>query len=158
MHILPHGQSWVSTITLAHLSDDLEVKWIPIDYYERKGKSKFRPVQDTYNYLMLVLRTVMSQSEHIHLQVVKPSDEIPANLEKIQGVLAVRPTQADTFEIETTLNNDRRAEIAEMAVQRGWGVLELRPVRLSLEDVFLQLTMQEDETDYTNDSKEGLDG
>ncbi len=59
MHILPHGQSWVSTITLAHLSDDLEVKWIPIEYYERKGKSKFRPLQDTYNYLMLVLRTVM---------------------------------------------------------------------------------------------------
>ena len=59
VHILPQGQSWVSTITLAHLSDDLEVKWIPIDYYERKGKSKFRPVQDTYNYLMLVLRTVM---------------------------------------------------------------------------------------------------
>ncbi|HZQ08965.1 MAG TPA: glycosyltransferase family 2 protein [Anaerolineae bacterium] len=58
-HILPRGQSWVSTITLAHLSDDLEVKWIPIDYYERKGHSKFRPVQDTYNYLMLVLRTVM---------------------------------------------------------------------------------------------------
>jgi glycosyltransferase involved in cell wall biosynthesis len=59
MHILPHGQSWVSTITLAHLSDDLDVKWIPIDYYLRKGTSKFRPVQDTYNYLMLVMRTVM---------------------------------------------------------------------------------------------------
>jgi glycosyltransferase involved in cell wall biosynthesis len=59
VHILPHGQSWVSTITLAHLSDDMEVKWIPIDYYERKGKSKFRPIQDTYNYFMLVLRTVM---------------------------------------------------------------------------------------------------
>jgi glycosyltransferase involved in cell wall biosynthesis len=59
IHILPHGQSWVSTITLAHLSDDLDVKWIPIDYYPRLGTSKFRPVQDTYNYLMLVLRTVM---------------------------------------------------------------------------------------------------
>lgn len=59
VHILPQGQSWVSTITLAHLSDNLDVKWIPIEYYERKGKSKFRPVQDTYNYLMLVLRTVM---------------------------------------------------------------------------------------------------
>lgn len=59
VHILPQGQSWVSTITLAHLSDDLDVKWIPIEYYPRLGKSKFRPVQDTYNYLMLVLRTVM---------------------------------------------------------------------------------------------------
>jgi glycosyltransferase involved in cell wall biosynthesis len=59
VHILPQGQSWVSTITLAHLADDLDVKWIPIEYYERKGKSKFRPIQDTYNYFMLVLRTVM---------------------------------------------------------------------------------------------------
>lgn len=58
-HILPQGQSWVSTITLAHLSDDLDVTWIPIEYYARKGQSKFRPIQDTYNYLMLVLRTVM---------------------------------------------------------------------------------------------------
>lgn len=104
------------------------------------------------------LGTHMSQSEHIHLQVAKPTDEIPSQLEKIQGVLAVRSLQADTFEIETTLNHDRRAEIAAMAIERGWGVLELRPVRLSLEDVFLQLTMQEDESDYTKDSKEDWDG
>jgi glycosyltransferase involved in cell wall biosynthesis len=58
-HLLPRGQSWVSTITLAHLSDDMDVAWIPIEYYERKGQSKFRPIQDTYNYLMLVIRTVM---------------------------------------------------------------------------------------------------
>ena len=32
----------------------------------------------------------MSQSEHIHLQVANSSPEIPAELEKIQGVLAVR--------------------------------------------------------------------
>jgi ABC-2 type transport system ATP-binding protein len=69
-------------------------------------------------------------------------------LEKIQGVLAVREIQGDAYEIETTLNHDRRPEIAALAVQKGWGVLELRPVRLSLEDVFLQLTTQEEETEY----------
>ena len=105
------------------------------------------------------LGTRMSASEHIHLQVAKPAPEIPTELEKIQGVLSVRPAQADgTYEIETTLNNDRRAEIAAMAVQRGWGVLELRPVRLSLEDVFLQLTMQEDETESVRDYPESSDG
>lgn len=94
----------------------------------------------------------MSDSEHIHLQVAKVAPEISQELEKIQGVLAVRPAQSDdSFEIETTLNNDRRADIAAMAVQRGWGVLELRPVRMSLEDVFLQLTMQEDEADMVRD-------
>ncbi len=91
----------------------------------------------------------MSQSEHIHLQVAQVADEIPAELEKIQGVLAVRKIQDDgQFEIETTVNHDRRADIAAMAVQRGWGVLELRPVRMSLEQVFLQLTTSEEETEY----------
>ncbi len=59
MHLLPRGHSWVSTITLAHLADDYQVKFVPIDYYPRKGRSSFHPVTDTYNYLLLVVRTVM---------------------------------------------------------------------------------------------------
>jgi ABC-2 type transport system ATP-binding protein len=102
------------------------------------------------------LGTRVSQSEHIFLQVAAPAPEIPTELEKIQGILTVRPMQADTYEIETTLNHDRRAEIAAMAVQRGWGVLELRPLRLSLEDVFLQLTMQEQEIENVQAMNEAL--
>ncbi len=59
MHLLPHGHSWVSTITLAHLADDYLVKFVPIDYYPRKGRSSWKPIGDTYNYLLLVIRTVM---------------------------------------------------------------------------------------------------
>jgi len=58
-NILPQGHSWVSTITVAFLSDNLEVKYIPIEYYPRVGRSKFHPITDTYAYLMLVFRTVM---------------------------------------------------------------------------------------------------
>jgi ABC-2 type transport system ATP-binding protein len=84
-------------------------------------------------------------AEHIFLQVAKAAREIPAELEKIKGVLSVRAREesAGTYEIEATLNTDRRADIAAMAVQRGWGVLELRPVSLSLEEVFLKLTTEE---------------
>ncbi len=59
MHLLPHGHSWVSTITLAHLADDYLVRFVAIDYYPRKGRSTFKPISDTYNYLLLVIRTVM---------------------------------------------------------------------------------------------------
>lgn len=59
MHLLPKGHSWVSTITLAHLADDYTVKFVPIEYYERQGHSSWHLVSDTYNYLMLVIRTVM---------------------------------------------------------------------------------------------------
>lgn len=59
LHILPNTHSWVSTITIAFLSDGHSVKFVPIDYYRRKGKSKFHPLKDTYNYLTLVVRSVM---------------------------------------------------------------------------------------------------
>lgn len=86
------------------------------------------------------------RAEHVHLQVVKPTPEIPAELEKIQGVLSVQPKEGTPgeYEIETTQGTDRRAEIAQAAVQRGWGLLELRPVSMSLEEVFLQLTTTEE--------------
>jgi glycosyltransferase involved in cell wall biosynthesis len=57
--ILPNTHSWVSTITLAFLSDGYRVAYIPIDYYPRKGRSSFHPVSDTYNYLTLVVRSIM---------------------------------------------------------------------------------------------------
>ncbi len=59
LHILPNTHSWVSTITIALLSDGYAVKFVPIDYYTRKGQSKFHPFRDTYNYLTLVVRSVM---------------------------------------------------------------------------------------------------
>jgi polyisoprenyl-phosphate glycosyltransferase len=56
--ILPNTHSWVSTITLAMLSNGYRVGYVPIDYYPRIGRSTFHPVRDTYNYLSLVFRTL----------------------------------------------------------------------------------------------------
>jgi glycosyltransferase involved in cell wall biosynthesis len=59
LSILPNTHSWVSTITMAFLSSNLEVRWIEIDYHKRIGKSTFHPIRDTYNYLTLVVRAIM---------------------------------------------------------------------------------------------------
>ena len=58
-HILPRGFSLTTTLTLAFLSSDLRVKFIPIDYHKRTGKSKIQPVRDTRNILMTILRTII---------------------------------------------------------------------------------------------------
>ncbi|MDD5748644.1 MAG: glycosyltransferase family 2 protein [Actinomycetota bacterium] len=58
MELLPWGHSWVSTITLAMLSEGHDVGYLDIDYFSRKGKSTFHPIKDTYSYLMLVIRTI----------------------------------------------------------------------------------------------------
>ncbi len=51
------GFSFTTTITLAFLNNDYSVEYIPIDYYKREGKSKFRPFQDTFSLISLIIRT-----------------------------------------------------------------------------------------------------
>jgi glycosyltransferase involved in cell wall biosynthesis len=56
--ILPSSFSFTTTITLAMLCNGMDVFYRPIDYRERKGKSKIRPLRDTYNFLLLVIRVI----------------------------------------------------------------------------------------------------
>lgn len=58
-NILPNGFSFTTTITLAMLTNNYSVKYIPIDYFFRKGKSKIRPIYDTLNFIQLIIRTVL---------------------------------------------------------------------------------------------------
>jgi hypothetical protein len=48
-----------------------------------------------------------------------------------------------------------RRELAAAVVSRGWGLLELRPVRKSLEDVFINLTTEEEEPEGAGATTEG---
>jgi glycosyltransferase involved in cell wall biosynthesis len=57
-HILPAGFSFTTTITLAHLCNDYLVYYCPIEYHQRIGRSKIRPV-DAYHFLLLILRTIV---------------------------------------------------------------------------------------------------
>ncbi|MCX6350091.1 MAG: glycosyltransferase family 2 protein [Candidatus Aureabacteria bacterium] len=57
LNLLPSGFSFTTTITVALLSNNYRVHYVPIDYHKRKGKSKFRPFQDTFNLFGLIVRT-----------------------------------------------------------------------------------------------------
>ena len=59
MRLLPPGFSCVTTITLAFLSNQHDVYYVPIEYSKRSGTSKFRFVTDAYRYILQVLRMVM---------------------------------------------------------------------------------------------------
>lgn len=58
-HMLPSGFSFTTTVTLLLLTNGYDVKYIPIEYKNRKGKSKIRPIHDTLNFVQLITRTVM---------------------------------------------------------------------------------------------------
>jgi glycosyltransferase involved in cell wall biosynthesis len=57
--ILPQGFSFTTTITLAALTNDHRVDWVPINYKKRAGSSKIRPVRDTLGFASLIIRTVL---------------------------------------------------------------------------------------------------
>ncbi len=57
--ILPDGFSFTATITLALLTNNHKIKYIPTNYYKRKGKSKIRPIRDTMNFVQLITRTIL---------------------------------------------------------------------------------------------------
>jgi len=57
--ILPDGFSFTTTITIAMMTNGYAVKFIPVDYAARKGKSKIRPIRDTLNFIQLICRTAL---------------------------------------------------------------------------------------------------
>ena len=59
LNILPSGFSFTTTITLAMLTNYYDVRYVPISYKTRIGKSKIKPIRDTLNFVQLILRTGM---------------------------------------------------------------------------------------------------
>jgi glycosyltransferase involved in cell wall biosynthesis len=59
LRLLPPGFSCVTTITMAFLSNQHAVEYLPIGYAKRSGVSKFHPFRDAYRYILQVLRMVM---------------------------------------------------------------------------------------------------
>lgn len=57
-HLYPSGFSFTTTITLACLTNNYAVKYIPINYYKRKGKSSISPF-DFFNFISLMFRIIM---------------------------------------------------------------------------------------------------
>ncbi|MGI8908758.1 MAG: glycosyltransferase family 2 protein [Candidatus Sumerlaeaceae bacterium] len=59
MSLYPAGFSFTTTITLAYLSNDLLIHYIPIEYQPRVGSSKLRPIRDTKNLFLTVIRSIL---------------------------------------------------------------------------------------------------
>jgi polyisoprenyl-phosphate glycosyltransferase len=60
VHHLPKGFSCVTTLTMSFLSNGYSVRYVPIDYFPRAGRSKFHWWKDTRRYLLQVVRMSLS--------------------------------------------------------------------------------------------------
>ncbi len=68
-------------------------------------------------------------------------------LQAVQGALEVSVAETHNgivaYEISSDRGRDIRRDLARAVVSNNWGLLELRPSRMSLEEIFLSLTTEE---------------
>jgi ABC-2 type transport system ATP-binding protein len=86
-------------------------------------------------------------SETLYVQVDANGSDAGVALARIPGVTRVAETDRRDgtvgYEVESERGHDIRRDLASAVVTSGWGLLELRPMRMSLEEVFLSLTTEE---------------
>ena len=103
------------------------------------------------------LANQMKGAERISMVVDGPADDVRAKLLQIDGVLNVEAQDTEnaqnaeaagtshlSYTVECQLNTDLRRTLAAEVVASGWGLLELRSVSMSLEDVFINLVTKEE--------------
>jgi ABC-2 type transport system ATP-binding protein len=81
----------------------------------------------------------------VFVELRRPSPDVPDRLGGLEGVTDVQVRGEGQYEVACGVGLDRREEIARAAVQKDWGLVELRPVGMSLEEIFLRLTTHEQE-------------
>jgi ABC-2 type transport system ATP-binding protein len=86
-------------------------------------------------------------SATMYVQVDAMGADAEGALSSVPGVTRVSVSERRDgiagYEVESETGRDVRRELAAAVVGRGWGLLELRPVRMSLEEIFLQVTTEE---------------
>lgn len=93
------------------------------------------------------LSSRLRQSEKMSLTVKQPRPDWLERLRTLPGVLEVLPAaEPNTCIIDCQLEQDLRETLSQFVVSQGYGLLELKPLSLSLEEVFLQLTRRDGET------------
>jgi ABC-2 type transport system ATP-binding protein len=101
---------------------------------------------DTHDGLAARLR----RSEKIRVTLLRPGPDVEDVIHQLPHVIGVSPDRSDgvgdrAWLVETELGHDVREAVARCVVSRDWGLVELRPMTMSLEDVFLKLTAEEAE-------------
>ncbi len=91
------------------------------------------------------LTSQLQKTAKILLEVSTPTPDLLPAIRQIKGVqkVDVQDNGPNRFMVETDPSIDVRSDLASLVVQSGNGLLELRSVQLSLEDIFMQLVTEE---------------
>lgn len=91
-----------------------------------------------------------------------PSDELTSHVASLRGVLSVRATAQSVdgeamIIVEASPEEEIRPHLARAVLEKGWDLLELRPIQVSLEDVFIDLVTEEDAESSVGENADRLE-
>ena len=91
-----------------------------------------------------LLRQQLQPGDHLYVQIGGASTAVGQRLlQEIEGVNQVQPQEVG-FHIRASARPNLRGDIAQRVVQAGYQLEELRPVAMTLEDIFLDLLGREE--------------
>ena len=88
------------------------------------------------------LQSRLVGSQRVVLRVRGDSDGLDTTVKKVKGTRGIEAKDADTVEFEFSSGQDVRPQVAKAVIQAGYELIEMRPVGMSLEEIFLELTQE----------------
>lgn len=82
-------------------------------------------------------------AERVIVRVRGEADELASSIKTVKGVRKVETLEDGGVEFEFASGKDLRPEVARQVIGDGYDLLELRPLGMSLEEIFLELTGNE---------------
>ena len=82
-------------------------------------------------------------AERVVLRVRGDGDGLAEKVAKIKGVQNAKAQPDGALEFQFLPGQDARPAVARAVIESGYDLLEMRPVGLSLEEIFLELTKEE---------------
>ncbi len=88
-------------------------------------------------------------TEQVRMEVRGPARDVATRLREVDGVQEVTREEMGSgvylFSLETRPGTNVKEQLASIVVRNNWGLLGMQSVKMSLEDIFLQLTTREQE-------------
>jgi ABC-2 type transport system ATP-binding protein len=89
------------------------------------------------------LQSRLTGAERVQLRVRGEADELANKISKLKGIQEAKTPAEGVVEFQFAPGKDMRPEVARLTIEAKYDLLEMRPINLSLEEIFLELTRED---------------
>jgi ABC-2 type transport system ATP-binding protein len=101
-----------------------------------------------------MLRADLERGGRVLVRTSVPADVTLPVINRLPSVEIAEASMDGLVVTPRTASVDPRPEIARAVVENGWNLIELRPLAVNLEEIFLELTRQEETVEEISESLE----